>query len=69
MFVCRVVNIKLMKNLELNKFDVQEMNNQEMKVINGGQKAAYVWHDGAGPIQYFADALFNGGVTVYNWFN
>lgn len=57
-----------MKNSELNKFDVQEMNSQEMEGINGG-KAAYIWHDND-PTGFWGlpDALYNGGAYIYNLF-
>lgn len=55
--------------MNLEKFGVQELTDFEKTSIGGGQKAKYMWYSGNNSLIYFGYAVYNGGVSVYNWFN
>lgn len=41
------------------------MSVEEMMSVNGG--ADYIWSDTSNELVYFGIALYNAGVSVYNW--
>ncbi len=58
-----------MKNLDLNKYGVQEMNTNEMKKIDGGKQVPYMEYNWSGtdnPIIYGLEAIGNGCILIAN---
>lgn len=53
-----------MKNVKENIL-MQDMSIEEMMNVNGG--ANYIWSDNCNELVYFGIALYNAGVSVYNW--